>query len=56
MLMKELVVSTITTHAVFLPVGELGAKHNPHSALKSAKMEWYTFTNTKESHSWVIKS
>ena len=42
MLMKKQVVSTESADAIFLPIEELGAKHNPHSTLKSGKMEWTT--------------
>jgi hypothetical protein len=29
----------MSVHGIFLPIEELGAKHNPHSALKSGKIE-----------------
>jgi len=37
--MKKQVVSTISAYKISLPVRESGAKHNPHSVLKSGKME-----------------
>jgi hypothetical protein len=56
MLMKK---NELTEGAVngFSPRLGIGStKHNPHSALKSAKIEGFTFQNPEESDPWVIKN